>query len=255
MLQQFVPFISLLRADLRAFRPLMFSLLANTISLVICEILVFKYILPLYGLSHGYASFFVPGLIASSGVFDIYQNAANFLSDFENEQTILQRMSLPISARMLWFEQIAFLTLRILTQSIITFLFLIPAFDATRFSPVRFAIVLLAQALLFATGSLLTTSIMPSFARARNAWRRVIYPLWVAGCFQISWHMMYTHYPVFAYLNLVNPFTYIMEAIRAAMLGQEGSLPFWFTVPCIFGFIIGGTALAIYRLNKRLDVP
>ena len=55
------------------------------------------------------------------------------------------------------------------------------------------------------------------------------------------------------YLHLVNPLLYVMEGMRAATLGQEGYLPFWFSLAGLTIFTVGFAWDAIRRLQKRLD--
>ncbi len=101
--------------------------------------------------------------------------------------------------------------------------------------------------------ALMVGSFVKNMSTIGSVWMRFIYPIWFLGGFQFSWTVLFKTSPKLAYLNLINPMTYIMEAIRGAILGQEGYLPFW---PCTSMVILFAFACAWYgivRLKKRLD--
>ncbi|OGB86277.1 hypothetical protein A3J41_02750 [candidate division TM6 bacterium RIFCSPHIGHO2_12_FULL_38_8] len=86
-----------------------------------------------------------------------------------------------------------------------------------------------------------------------NLWCRIIFPLWFLGGFQFSWKGLYSISPTLAYLNLLNPLTYVLEGARSAALDPALSLPYWNCVLALIGFTILFGYLGIMNLKKRLD--
>ena len=77
--------------------------------------------------------------------------------------------------------------------------------------------------------------------------------MYMFGGYLYSWHAVYALSAIGGYLSLVNPLIYTMEGMRAAILGQEGYLPFWFSFVALMLFTIAFAWNAISRLKKRLD--
>ena len=90
-------------------------------------------------------------------------------------------------------------------------------------------------------------------ARLENAFMRIVYPLWFLGGFQFSWKVLHDCSPTLATLNLLNPYVYSMESMRAAALGQHDYLPFWYCIGALVLFTIMFASWGIIRLKKRLD--
>jgi hypothetical protein len=82
---------------------------------------------------------------------------------------------------------------------------------------------------------------------------RFVYPLWVFGGYQYSYAVLANKNPWFAYISLINPQLYIMEGMRAAILGQEGYLNFWLCAGMTFFFSIICGIHAIFKIKRRLD--
>jgi ABC-type polysaccharide/polyol phosphate export permease len=53
--------------------------------------------------------------------------------------------------------------------------------------------------------------------------------------------------------NLINPMIYITEAVRCALLGQEGYLNFWLCILVILLFAALSFYFGIKSLRKKLD--
>jgi len=73
------------------------------------------------------------------------------------------------------------------------------------------------------------------------------------GGYMYSWYAVYHVSPLIGYAHLINPVLYVMEGMRAAVLGQEGYLPFWFSFTALFAFTVVIAWDALRRLRKRLD--
>jgi len=117
----------------------------------------------------------------------------------------------------------------------------------------KFALIFLLTNIFYAILGLWVTSFIYSLMNFDSVWMRIIFPMWFLGCFQFSWAALYQASPVIAYIDLINPITYISEGTRAAILGQQGSLNFWVCVGAIIVFIVIGWTHALLRLKRRLD--
>lgn len=246
----------LLRADLHVLRSQIVDGWINIGIWSTVSLAVFTYLLPS---ANALGMFLVPGCVVAAQLFDIYSNVVFLLSDFENDQVMLQRMTLPVPASVIWLEQIVYCAIRMLLQSMLvmplSWILLGNLFDVTQLSIFKFCITIIATSVLFSVGGLCLASITPSLAHMRNAWSRVIFPLWFLGGYMFSWKTLNASSPIMSYIDLLNPVIYASEAMRCAILGQEGSLPFWYSLGIIGLFSLLGTIFVIHRLNRRLDVP
>ena len=59
---------------------------------------------------------------------------------------------------------------------------------------------------------------------------RAHFPIAFLGCYQFPWEMAYKAVWPLAIIDLVNPFMYAVEGMRAAVLGQAGFLNYWLCV-------------------------
>ena len=96
-------------------------------------------------------------------------------------------------------------------------------------------------------------SFVKNLAAIEHVWLRFILPLWFFGGTQFSWQTIYNIAPYIGYLTLLDPLVYVMEGMRAAVLGQEGNLPFWLCVAVLWVLTVVFGWWAIKRLKTRLD--
>jgi hypothetical protein len=255
-MKSFTAFWFLLRADLHVLRQQIVPGWINIGLWASISLVVFTYLLPS---AHSLGMFLVPGCIIVAQLFDIYSNVVYLVGDFENDQVMLQRMSLPIASWIVWLEQIIFFAIRMLSQSLLVLPLSWPLlgnlFDLSQLCIWQFFLTIIFSALLFGAGSVCLASFTPTLSHIRNIWARMIFPMWFLGGYMFSWKTLYQASPYVAYCDLANPVMHATEAMRCAMLGAQGSLPFLYTLSGNIFFTIACTAVAIIRLNKRLDIP
>jgi len=80
-----------------------------------------------------------------------------------------------------------------------------------------------------------------------------VQPFFWTGGYYFTWHLLYTKSHFFAYLLLTNPLIYATEGMRAAVMGQEGSLPFWGCCAALLGFTVVIGFIAVRRMMKKVD--
>ena len=247
----------LIKTDLKIFRKIAISKSIDVFIWVVSMILVFAYIMPSFGLSADYGGFMVASLCSSAGLGPSIGYIAEMVADFEGNRIIDYTITLPMPSWLVFVRLVIYYTIAFSTISILVLpvgkLLLWNSFSFAQFSFWRFGLIFLLSNIFYGVLSLIAASYVHSLVRVDSVWTRLIYPLWFFGCFQFSWESLYKSSPILAYINLLNPITYPAEGTRAAVLGQAGSLNFWFCAFALCIFIVLGGWHAIVRLKKRLD--
>ncbi len=250
-------FWALIQRDMLVFWPTYKDRVINSLLWATISLLVFDQVMPSLGLSSGYAAFLAASNIASWGFFDVMENVAKTTSDIEGERSISYYLTLPIPQWMVFFRigianaLSAFFVVLMFVP--ITKIILWNKLSFGQISFVKLFIILVLTNLFYGLFSLYLAAKTENLDKITNIWMRVIFPLWFLGCYQFPWYTLKNVAPVIAYIDLFNPLVYIMEGTRAALIGQEGALNFWYCVLalCIFCTIAG--YVGIKKMKKRLD--
>ncbi len=257
-LLSYVPiFKSLLQTDLLLLNQTIKDKLIDLFIWIITMVLVNTYLMPAFGLSQSYSGFLIASLIGSAGLFEVYASATNLIGDFSGINITSYYLTLPMPSWLVWIEKMIFFTINTTVISIlilpISKLLVWNSFSLAQFSLFKFAIVFLLSNIFSAAFALWVTTRIPGMEQIGSVWMRFVYPVWFLGGFQYSYQVLHAFNPYLAWLSLANPMLYIMEGMRAAVLGQEGSLNFWLCCVMIIFF----TALCMWhglkRLKQRLD--
>jgi ABC-type polysaccharide/polyol phosphate export permease len=230
----------------------------DTIIWASCVTIVAQYLLPLFGMSHSFGIFLVISNSVLWGLFEINSQLAEFLSEIEGGNIISYFLTLPLPASLVFVKYALGYAYRSWISSflVLTSLFFIQDFGQLHLTPwsiFSFLFMHFLANLFFGFFCLFTVSLSPDVTYTTTIRSRVIFPLWHLGCANFTWLMLYQVSPFFAYLNLLNPMTYLLEGIRASILPQFISLSYGTCVAATIGFIILFGYLGIIRLKKRLD--
>lgn len=248
---------NLIHADLIIFKQSFFDKFIDLAIWVILTITVTGYIMPFFGLSHSFGVFQLGGVIAATGLFELYSNAVDLVSDFEGDRVINYNLTLPIPSWMVIMSKAAyyFITYCVLAVCMLPFgkICLWNQLDLASIAYGKLLLAILFQSMFFACFVLWASSIIANMTKLGNIWARYIFPMWFMGGFQFSWISLYTVLPVVAYINLLNPMIYITEAIRTAIQGQADYINFWLCLAAITMFSILCFTLSLRNLKKRLD--
>jgi ABC-2 type transport system permease protein len=250
-------FKALVCADLKVFKQ---SLIDKCIDIgiwVILTIVVMGYVMQHFGLAHDFGPFQFAGVLAAIGLFELYGNAVELVSDFEGDRVINYNLTLPIPS---WLAIIAKSTFYFITYCVLT-LIMFPLgklclwnqLDLSQINYPEFVLILIAQNIFFACFLMWAASIIANMTKLGSIWARYIFPMWFMGGFQFSQLALWNAIPWLASLNVLNPMIYITEGMRAAMLGQAGYLNFWLCLIVTLGFAALALALGLRNLKKRLD--
>lgn len=229
----------------------------NTCIFISCNLGIYTYFFPKFGMSAEFGTFMFAGLYATAGFFEVFPNAVQFVADLEGDKEINQHLILPIPLRTIFAVKTLFFALCSATLSIISIpigLLVVQDFSIiTHLNPFYLIIISITNSLFYGAFALFMASILPSILELDNIWMRFVFPLWVWGSFEFSWHILYETVPYFAYINLLNPMTYVMEGTRAAFFAPQDYLSLGICVPTICAFTALFFLLALKILRKRLD--
>lgn len=225
---------------------------------VALTMIVVAYIMPYFGLAINFGMFQLGGLIAAAGLLEMgNSNAVELVSDFEGDRVISFNFTLPIPSWLALASKAGyyFITYTILSLLVLPIgkLCLWNQFDVTKIHFPKLIIAICALNLFYANFALWMASIVPNINKMGQVWMRFIFPLWFLGGFQFSWMASYKTIPLFAIINLINPMIYTTEAVRVALLGQEGFINFWLCLLAILFFAALSFYFGIANLRKRLD--
>ncbi|MCB9493258.1 MAG: ABC transporter permease [Epsilonproteobacteria bacterium] len=250
-------FWHLLSTDLKILRFQIADKLIDMLIWVICGVIKSGFILPAFGVSKEFGAFVLVGSCATAGLFEVWPAVIGMVSDFTGEKVISYYFTLPMRS---WFVLLR-AVVAYATNAALIGIFVLPvgklilgtAFNFANFSFMRFLLIYVLTSIFYGALTIWLASFMKDISKAGSVWMRFLYPLWILGAFEFSWEMMYNFSPVAGYLSLLNPFIYVMEGIRGAVLDWQGSIPFPFCVLALLTFSTLCAAHGIVRLKKRLD--
>jgi ABC-type polysaccharide/polyol phosphate export permease len=209
------------------------------------------------GIQTGYGSKILFGSIASLSLFRCVHSIPILISDIEGDGAISYYLTLPTKQHMIF---VRYALLFAITGAIVSLfntvaskLILWNVFDLTNLSVFRYLVIFIIMHAFVGFFGLLLAAYTPSMRYFENVWTRVVFPLWFLGGYQFTWATLLKQIPGLAYINLLNPMTYMLEAFRSAFLGQVGYLNFWLCCGVLIVFTIVSAWLAIRKLMLRLD--
>ncbi|MBM3894577.1 hypothetical protein FJ366_03220 [Candidatus Dependentiae bacterium] len=255
--RQFLIFFQLLRRDLYIVLHILPKKIINTVVWSSAMIFANHYIMPLLGLPAAYGKFMLVGAITVQMLFQSMADVAVRVSDLVGDREILFALGLPIPA---WLVCARYATTTMI-QGIMSSFFALPAavlimwgdFSFPYASLPKIALMVFSQGMFFGAFSLFMTAGTKNMPDYENAWMRIANPLLILGCYTFSWSVLKKAIPFFAPLFLLNPFTYLMEGIRASVLGQFTFINYWTCELSILMFTLFFAVQGFYRLKKRLD--
>lgn len=256
--QQAEIFCKLLAAEIREFRQNFIASAINLMTWAGVFLITMVYIMPKAGLAHqSYANFIVPGVFVSCFIVHTFGFLAGMVADFEGPQIITFFLLLPISPLAVFIK----MGLGFGINTALISLILIPlsktlmynAYNPYTIDFFKFVLALTTIAVFYGTWSIWMVSMIKNMKTLRNVFLRIQFPLWFFGGYMFSWKSLNALNVPLSYFALANPILHTMELMRGAMIGQEGSLPFWVCFFVIWTFILVLGTWAFKRLKKRLD--
>ena len=245
----------LMQRDLFVFRSMFVRRLIN--SMIWTAVLVYMYEYIGFG-SYAQAGVFIAcGECAQWGSMGIFGNLVRFLSDMKGPKKIFYHLTLPIPQ---WTVLVTFclstsVQLMAIGASIlpVSYLIMKDRFPLASISFFKVFCIFFCAYLFYGVMTLLYISLIDSLDELHHIRVRIGDMLFWTGAYFFTWQRLYEANHVAAYLDLLNPLVYAAEGMRAAVIGQQGSLPFWWCCAALLVFtaIIG--TIAVRRMLKKLD--
>jgi len=245
-----------MQRDLLVLRNIYKGLLINSAIWPALTALVFGYIMPTLGLGADYGGFAVIGAVVAVSFYTSFQEMFFLVQDFEEARAIDFELCLPTTPQLLITKFASIFTFRCLVRTLplpfIGKLLLYHRFSFEHFSVLKFLIASFLLNFAFSLFMLLCGSMLR--VQSLGDFRvRVVDQLFFLGCFFFSWQTLHQLIPVAAYINLLNPVTYAMEASRVSFLGQHEFLSFWVCCGALVAFCGLFFWLTTIFLRRRLD--
>ncbi len=185
-----------------------------------------------------------------------YKTTIGLLYDLENERFIDYQISI-LNPRLVLLERIVF-------TSLFAFILTIPFFPigklvagkffvTTNTSWIKLYCIMYLSALCCSTYNILAASALKNTRTITNFWTRVNMPLMNLGGLWIPLAVFKGYSPILGYLILLNPFIYITDGVRSAILGGPNFMPFWRCSLMLLLFSVVFTFAAWHFFKKRVD--
>ena len=235
----------------------LFDKVINLYIWVLCSLVVMGYVMQEFGLMTSYGCFQLATIMGTVGLFEIYGNAFRCMIDFEGDRHISYYLTLPTRPAVVLGSMMASYVLMgtILSCFVLPFgkLILFNSFSLADVAWVKFVMITVISNIFYAVFTIAVTAHVGQMSKMENVWTRFIFPLWFMGGFQFSWESIYQLSQPLAYVLLCNPVLFIMEGTRAALLGQEGCLPWGICCMMLCGFTVACWFYAKYKMKRLLD--
>jgi ABC-2 type transport system permease protein len=220
-------------------------------------VVVFGYFVPQMGSESGYGLYIMVGAIASFGIFNIIGQSGVLINDIQGDRTISYLLILPVSSNVVFIY-------RALSWSIQSFFITIPLYfvgkalfwsqlNLLQINWVQLGVALITVNLFFGFFALWLVAMLYKVVDLNRVYFRFINPLFILGCYFYTWKAAFGISPWVGYVSLIDPFCYVMEISRAAILGPQDYIPFWASFAALWGFILVLGLHATKRLTRILD--
>lgn len=254
--EQLSVIIELLHRDLYIFSKSFLHQLKIALYWILISVFIAKMFLPSMGLEN-FAPFMLISTTISYGIFVAIQNAMNLVEDITTDQAIGYELTLPLHQWLIFFKIIISNALKafLLSISLVPcgLMILINNCPFACFSLWKFITIFICASLFYGAFSLIFALAMKTSSQVDNVWLRLLFPMWYLGCYQFPWKILYKVSPIYAYLDLLNPITYILEGARSATIDSSGSLPFELCCIMILFFTCISGTIGIHFMKKRLN--
>ena len=255
-LQQANIILQLLYRDFYIFKKSFLHKMRIDLYWIVISVFIAKMFLPAMGLQN-FGGFTLIGTTISYGLFIGMNNAMSLVNDITSDQAIGYELTLPVPQWLIFFKialsnalQGLILSLCLVPFGLVALMELHPFPD---FSLWKFMTVFVCASIFYGAFSLILSTFLKHMSQVDNVWLRILFPIWYLGCFQFPWSALYKISPTLAYLDFLNPMTFIMEAGRGATINASGSLPFDFCCIMILLYAAISGIIGIHFMKKRLN--
>lgn len=235
-------FSLLVRREIKGMQTQLFDMLINGCIIAISQAVLYGYFMPQVGMSQSMVPLMYMGTIMMLFIDIGGERLFRDSFDLATRRFIDYQLTLPISRFWLFASfAIAYcieLTLQAFIPTIVGALFIKNVFSLSHINFIALIAVHCASmffcALLFLT---LTYSFKVQWI-IDNVWPRLFIPLMFLGAVYYPWAKVNAYSRVWGTLFLCNPFTYIVEGFRGAMMELPTVIPWWKCVGVLSGLCI-----------------
>ncbi|MCX5921849.1 MAG: ABC transporter permease [Candidatus Dependentiae bacterium] len=185
-----------------------------------------------------------------------YNLSIGLIFDLENKRFIDYQITL-LDPRLVIVQRILFNTIFTCIIALPFFpmakLILGTMFVTTHASWLATSVIIFLSALCSAAYTHLTACLMPSSRSLRSFWMRINFVLLLFGGTFIPWQIIKQFCPPLGYILLLNPFVYVTEGLRRAMLGTPNFMPVWICAGALTLFTVLFTIFTWHYFKKKVD--
>lgn len=250
-------FCSLLHRDMKVLRGRLVSLFFDNVVLLLTNVAMFGYLLPVMGMSKNLIAPLFIGFIVWS-FFELgFSLSIQIVHDIKFNKFIDYHLSLPLSTHWLLAEYIAYFAIKasVVTLPVLSLgiLLLGNKFIIVQTNWIAFGLMYLLSIIFFATLFLFYSFAYEYNWFRINLWARRLEPLALFGSIFLVWKQLYAFSKYLGILFLCNPVTYVAEGIRATLIGGNDFLPIWICMLVISIWIVINWLLLVPAMRKKLD--
>jgi ABC-type multidrug transport system permease subunit len=256
-------FAAMMAREIRVMRRNFVSTFIRVLLQPLLFVFVFAYVLPkigtggagMFGALHAgptFSTILVPGLVASSIVMQgMMAVIFPLMMELSWQRSITDRALAPLPIPLLAMEKIAAAGLQALIGGLLVFpaVLLIHANGQAPSVHVAnwpmFVLVMVASALLSASGGLLLGTIIDP-QKIQVLFALVLLPMTMLGCVYYPWSAL-SNIRWLQIVVLFNPLVYASEGLRASLTPQVGHMPAW----AFLAVLVGGTALLCWFAARK----
>jgi hypothetical protein len=252
-----VIFWQLLKTDLVLFLQNIKDKFINLVIWTTATTVVAGYVLQAFGVSESFGAFQACGIIISAIGFELYGQLFSMVADMTGPRNINYYLTLPVSNFVVFSAKATFISINGFILSILMLplckLILMKKLILATINYPKFLLTLVVTNIFFGWFTLWLTSFVEDLVQADNVLMRILFPLWIFGCYQYSLKVAYAISPLLAAISIISPYSFATEALRSAMLGPADYIPFWVSILalCIMSGLVSFSGY--HRLKAKLD--
>ncbi|MBM3894576.1 hypothetical protein FJ366_03215 [Candidatus Dependentiae bacterium] len=224
---------------------------------VVLWLLIETFVMPSFGAAYNYGQFMLANILIMQFVMLAMSDVSVMVDDLCSNKQISFQLGLALPSELVFIRYA-------LSTSIKSFVYTVCALPVAllvvyaRGSFVSFSLLKLLSmfflgSLFFGVFMLWMASFTKNLVHYEDLWVRMVSPLWMMGGALFPWVLVQKNYPFLAKILLLNPFLYIMEGARSAILGHHQYISYATCVMVIICSILIIGFLGVRGMKKRLD--
>ncbi|ASW54379.1 ABC transporter permease [Plantactinospora sp. KBS50] len=242
-------FVAVLRRDLMVTGRELWVILVQVGLTPLFMLFVFNTVLGSQGIvGHGFASLFLPGIIALAAFTTALQSVAlPLVKEFGFTMEIEDRLMAPMPTGLVAIGKLVIATIRGLLAAILIYPLGALVVGSAPWRPVGLPLAFVTALLGAWVGGALGMSLATTLPvqRINVTFSVILTPIIWTGCIHYPWPRL-SSLPWYQAVTALNPMTYVSEGVRGALLPAVPHIPAWVCLT-----VLTGVAVALTRLSVR----